>query len=393
MSRNRKSFLELIGIKACLVFAGLVTLPAILSICGKSLWVEVVSVQVIAIMATPILNLHWTRYGPTQIRSNSESSNGSLLIRSIRERLIAWFVLGISASISVAIFAPSSKIAIFAAAFMSSSALALSNEWYYVSEGKYFRLFKVEVLPRYLILTPFYFIANSVKELSIILFVSALIGLLTFSVPLREYKRNNSQSLNFTTVSILKYMLGQTTLFVVVFLPVVVATERNFDNLFLFVVMERYFRAYMNVIIPISQKAKTDYVVNQDFDLQLKLWKRRTFLILIPLASGFVIGSLPYMWVFYNLSLNRSVALMLIGFLVLALSTFLLRMHEDQLIFESKKITDYNRFQAVSIIAYSLAHIIAVIFAEATVYPYILALVEFIRWGYIRFWQLGPSSK
>ncbi len=385
MSGNRKSLLELMGIKACLVFAGLVTLPAILSICGKSLWVEIVSVQVMATMATPILNLHWTRYGPTQIRNNSQSSNASLLIKSIRERMIAWFLLGILASIVVSIFVPSSKVVIFVAAFMSSTALALSNEWYYVSKGQYFKLFKIEVLTRYLILTPFYYFSNSVSELSILFFVSALIGLLTFCVPLKGNKLSNFQAPDYAKRSIVKYIFGQTTLVVFVFLPVVVSTERNFDNLFLFVVMERYFRAYMNVIIPISQKAKTDYVVNQDLDSQLELWKRRTFLLLIPITSGFVIMSLPYMWAFYRLSFNRSVALMLIGFLVLALSTFLLRMHEDQLVFESKKITDYNRFQAVSIITYSFAHILAVISADASVYPYILALAEFIRWGFIRF--------
>ncbi len=385
MSENRKSFLELIGIKACLVFAGLVTLPAILSICGKSLWVEIVSVQVIATMATPILNLHWTRYGPTQIRNNSQSSNASLLINSIRARIITWFLLGILFSIVVSIFVPGSKVIIFVVVFMSSTAFALSNEWYYVSQGQYSKLFKVEVLPRYLILTPFYYFSNSVTELSILFLVSAIIGLSTFCVPLKDYKLNNFQKLDYAKKSIGKYIFGQTTLFIFVFLPVVVSTERNFDNLFLFVVLERYFRAYMHVIIPISQKAKTDYVMNQDLDLQLKLWKRRTFLLLVPIASGFVILSLPYMWTFYKLSFNRSVALMLIGFLVLALSTFLLRMHEDQLVFESKKITDYNRFQAVSIIAFSFAHILAVISADAAAYPYLLALAEFTRWGYIRF--------
>lgn len=384
MSENRKNFLVLIGIKACLVFAGLVTLPAILNICGKSLWVEVVSVQVVATMATPILNLHWTRFGPTEVRNISQLSSQSLLIKSIRERILVWFTLGILATIAITVFVENSKIVIFMATFMSSSALALSNEWYYVSKEQYVKLFKLEILPRFLILTPFYFFSKSVTELSILFIVSALIGLLTFCAPLKEYKQDNFQKPNYAKKSIGNYIIGQTIIFVFLFLPVVISTKGNFENLFLFVIMERYFRAFMNVIIPISQKAKSDYVMNQNLDFQLQLWKRRTSLLLIPIASGFIIISLPYLWVFYKLSFDSSAAVMLIGFLFLVVSTFLLRMYEDQLIFERKKIADYNNFQILSIIAYSFSHIFAIISADSVSYPFILALAEFTRWGFVR---------
>lgn len=126
---------------------GLVTIPFIVALAGPLVWGGIAVAQSIAGMAVVLVAFGWGVMGPARIASSPSQERGQQYADSLVLRLLLLLLVLPVAVYVIAVWAPGNTVAdICAGAAMIIA--GMGGSWFYVGEGRAWRLFLVDTIPR-----------------------------------------------------------------------------------------------------------------------------------------------------------------------------------------------------------------------------------------------------
>jgi O-antigen/teichoic acid export membrane protein len=138
------------GFGTSTLVTGLVALfaiPFVVSFAGPMVWGGIAVAQAIAGMAAVLISFGWGVMGPVRIASSRHHERGQLYVDSLVFRLFLLVLVLPPTAYLIAIWAPGNTIA----NICTGTALiigGIGGYWFYVGEGRAWRLFVVDTIPR-----------------------------------------------------------------------------------------------------------------------------------------------------------------------------------------------------------------------------------------------------
>lgn len=126
---------------------GLVAIPFVVSFAGPMVWGGIAVAQSIAGMAAVLIGFGWGVMGPVRIASSQHHERGQLYVDSLVLRLFLMVIVLPPTVYLISVWAPGNTVA----NACTGTALLMGGVggyWFYVGEGKAWRLFVVDTIPR-----------------------------------------------------------------------------------------------------------------------------------------------------------------------------------------------------------------------------------------------------
>ena len=126
---------------------GLVAIPLVVSFAGPMIWGGIAVAQSIGGMAGVLIAFGWGAMGPVRIASSPYQERGQLYVDSLVFRFFLLILVLPPSLYLIALWAPGNT----AANICSGTAMMLAgvgSYWFYVGEGRAWRLFAVDTIPR-----------------------------------------------------------------------------------------------------------------------------------------------------------------------------------------------------------------------------------------------------
>lgn len=126
---------------------GLVTIPFIIAFAGPLVWGGIAVAQSIAGMAVVLVAYGWGVMGPARIASSRYEERGQMYADSLALRLLLLILVLPPAVWLIAVSAPGNKMA----DLLAGTAIIIAGvggSWFYIGEGRAWRLFVVDTIPR-----------------------------------------------------------------------------------------------------------------------------------------------------------------------------------------------------------------------------------------------------
>ena len=126
---------------------GLVAIPFVVSFAGPMVWGGIAVAQSIGGMAGVLISFGWDVMGPVKIASSRYQDRGQLFVDSLVWRLLLLISVLPPTLYLIAVWAPGNAVA----NSFSGAALIIGgvgSYWFYVGEGRAWRLFVVDTIPR-----------------------------------------------------------------------------------------------------------------------------------------------------------------------------------------------------------------------------------------------------
>jgi len=386
ISQSKSHSVYLFFVKILSAISTLVLLPTILRICGRDLWLQVATLQTIAIIVSPLIQMHWTKFGGIILSQNNEQNKKKLIIQSVTSRLMVLITINIAMVLVVIKYFDHNHLGILISSFVFASSTALSNEWYYLAKSNYGGFFLQESLPRFLfIFLPLFFIDNEM-QLTVLFFTLASVNIITSSLILKWSARGHQEAFSgvHDRISKFRFVILQFVTFLILFSPVPIVKYFNFENKFEFTLMEKFLRFFMTAVLPISQMAHSQILIAKFKTPISREWYRKSKWMSLVILLVYVPCTVIYL-IFTNSSeMLRLNGLMVSLFGILISATFINRITEEIFVLNLNNMMLINFMQSLNIILLVLTFVFAVILRSSDVLVSSLILVEITRFLYMR---------
>ena len=382
---NLRGFIYLVSAKGLSTVGNLLFIPVALKVLGNSTWLMIVTMQALATILSPLVLMFWNKFGPIINSANSPEQEQAVINRAILQRLLMAILVTVSA-LSILTLLPGieSKI-LLSAAFTSTIFSLLSNEWLYVSKLSFKNLLLNESIPRFLAsVAPLFFLSN-VTQVTIYFFMMSMISLITF---LLKYKNGTTSEKveyldPFSVSDKLRYVFLQFVGFLILFSPVPLINILDYSNKFEFTFMERFFRMFMTLLIPISQYAHGQLLNTSEFKETVRRWIKNMRFINVLIIILFTPLSMAYILISNQQDNVTKMLPIIIGVLFWVVTTFQNRIVEEVFVLETRNIKQFNGMQVSSTIMLSSLVAISAVFRNSLFLLGALILTEMYRYLYM----------
>jgi hypothetical protein len=348
MNTARKSYLFIS--RALSSVGAIFLIPVALQIYGEEGWLTIATLQSLAVMLSPLVQMHWSKFGGLTILENDIANVGAIIIKSIVTRLISLTIIVAAAVIILSFRTDGQEFYLLACSFFAAGSLGLTNEWYYLARKDFKGLLLKESVPRFILSTMPLLFLHSVKELTIYFLLCGTGNVLTSFAILRRFEFSAFSTISdpYTFYEKAKFTAFQFIGFLILFSPVPIVNFFNFAGKFEFTLLERFFRMTMNALLPITQIAHSQILSGENkFSLS-----RKWYQIGNRLSKVISVAYFPALMAFLYLTnsmhtISGSFPLTIL-FLILIICTFRNRFLEEIFVLNLKNITLINRMQLLN---------------------------------------------
>ena len=364
----------------------LIQIPTILRICGVEIWLQIATIQSIAVILSPIIQMHWAKFGGVTLLQNTENNQNRIVLQSISSRLISLALMNFMAlSLVLSIF-KNEDVFLLLAVFFYASSLSLTNEWFYLAKSNFRSFFARETLPRFLFTSfPLIFIETK-TQLVYFFLVLALVNLITCTVIIGKIQSDDATPLvdHYTVMEKVKFTILQFLLFLVLFSPVPLVNFAGFDQKFQFTILERFFRLFMTAVTPITQIAHSQILSSRNLLGISRYWYRKNKLLCIGICGLYLPSLIFYLTFTETTSFLWFNKMLILLFGLLVVVTFAERIIEEIFVLNSLDIRLINKIQIFNLFYLSFSFTISAYNRNSMLLVVALILSELCRFFYMR---------
>jgi hypothetical protein len=373
-------------IKILSAISALILIQKVLEICGQELWLQIVTLQSIAIILSPLIQLHWSKFGGITLLQNHKSNQAKIVFRSIASRLIVLSAVNIFMLYFLSEFFDRDRFGILYSSFFFASSTALSNEWYFLAKSDFKGFFLLESVPRFLCTClPLIFIQTT-SQLTI-LFVSLAFVNVATSVAILKISRGKSHEDILDEHSgqeKSKYIALQFVVFALLFSPVPIVNYFNFDDKFQFTIMERFLRLFMTAALPITQLVHSEILNSANMITVSQKWYRRSKLFALGILVSYIPSALFFLLITKAIDLYGSQRFMFLLFGILIMIVFTNRIIEEIFILNLNDMNLINHMQLQTLFILVASFAISVVMRSSNLLLTSLMLSELCRYLVMR---------
>ena len=381
LKTNKSSSKFLFGVKILSAVTSFILIPIVLKICGPELWMQVATLQTIAIILSPLIRLHWSKFGGLTLSQNQEVNHKRIILHSILSRLIVLILVNIIAIYLLYVYFNSENSGLLYSAFFFASTAALSNEWYFLAKSDFRGFLLMESIPRFVCTcAPVAFI-QTVNQLTILFVSLAFVNIGTSLIILKNFKSNSTVSVihEHSNKEKSKFIALQFLAFAILFSPVPIVNLFNFHDKFEFTIMERFFRLFMTAILPISQLAHSQILNAKNMLRVSREWYRKSKLLAIGILVLYFPSSFLFLLITSETELVVSRRLMFSLFGILILITFTNRIIEELFVLNLNRMALINSMQGFNILLLLSSFTFSIILRSSNALLIALILAELAR--------------
>ena len=376
----------LIAAKILGTISVLIQIPTILRICGVEIWLNIATIQSIAVILSPIIQMHWAKFGGVTLLQNTKNNQNRIILQSVASRLTSLGIINfIALCLLQSILLNGDKL-LLCAAFLYASSMSLSNEWFYLAKSNFRSFFVKETMPRFLFtLVPLLFIETK-NQLALFFLVLTLVNLVTCAVIIRKIRWHDATPIidQHTVLDKAKFTILQFLVFSVLFSPVPLVNFVGFDQKFQFTILERFFRLFMTVLTPITQLAHSQILASKNLLSISRYWYTKNKLLCLSISLLYLPSLMFYLMVTETSSFLSYNRMLIFLFGILVVVTFAERIIEEVFILNLLEMRLINRIQVLNFIYLILSFTISAYLGSSMLLVVALILSELWRSFYMR---------
>jgi len=363
-----------------------ILIPTILRLCGAEVWLQIATIQSIAVMVSPIIQMHWTRFGGATLLQNTPNNQNRVILQSITSRLTSFALINFIALCLLQSISKDGNKVLLCAAFIYASSMSLSNEWFYLAKSNFKNFFANEALPRFIFTSiPLVFIETE-NQLVLFFLILTLVNMMTWVIIIRKIWWHDSTPLidQYNFLDKVKFTLLEFLVFTVLFSPVPLVNLVGFDQKFQFTILEKFFRLFMTAIMPITQLARSQILSSKNLVRISRYWYSQSKLLCMSILVLYLPCILLFLMVTettIHLKFNW-ILILLFGFL--AMVTFAEGIIEEIFILNLLDMRLINKIQLINFFYLVLSFLISAYFKNCTLLVLTLILSELLRSFYMR---------
>lgn len=364
----------------------LIQIPKILQICDTALWLHIATLQAIAVILSPIVQMHWAKFGGITLLQNTRNNQKKIILQSVVARLASLTLLNIIALCLVHLFIENDDKWLFFGAFFYASSMSLSNEWYYLAKSNFRSFFLKETAPRFLSTSILLLFIDNRNHLIPFFFALTLVNLITCAVIIEKRQCDNSTGLidQYSIIEKVKFTFLQFLTFLVLFSPVPLVNIYNLDEKFHFTILEKFFRLIMTALIPISQLARSQIITSDDLYSISRYWYNKNRMLSLGISVLYLPSLIVYLWITGTMLLLTENRLLIFLFGLLVVITSIERVIEEIFVLNILDIRQINTIQVMNLIYLLLSFTFSVRLGRSMLLVVCLILSELCRCLYMR---------
>ncbi len=324
----------------------------ILQLCGPSIWLQIATIQSIAVIISPLIQMHWTKFGALNILENSEIAQKQIVSNSVISRMVAFGITSTGVFLYLKYFMKLDDFFVIFAGFLFSSSLSLNNEWYYIAKSNLFGFLARESAPRFIFCFIILLFTSSKSSLSTNLLILSAVNVITLFLIIRPIPKNAKIEIfeKHKKGEKFRFTLFQFLVFLVLFSPVPLVNYFDYSDKFQFTTLERFFRLFMAALMPVSQWAHIQILSAENRKETSKQWYKKGTIVSLMISVAYVPCLVTYLVVTDTFNLVSSPVILIGLFGALVVLTFLSRILEEIYVTNFNNMASLNLLQKLNIL-------------------------------------------